>query len=351
MHWRIEKLKCRFYKREKGEVEKNLCMSEMAILNNSAELVEILKEADRICRYCEPVSPMICIEQCEIWRTKNEFVEMNGMLCADDHVYNLLNAVKNDRRQKFMEALSERPSSIKGLQEYLKSNGFYHSQRTISEYVEPLIKAGLVKKDGEKHRLTLYGQKFRDILNRFDVENPLPPRSRCHEEIVLKKLKNEPKSYAKLVESLTQKSLSRSLKRLTENGLVTKSKTPEYVFYFRTKKVPKKTFSPTEKKIYEAIPEVGISARELSKKAGINLRRTYKYLRRLRKRRLVFTREKPRTYELTPSGMELANFLEETANLVLDASKASAFLLECSKQATDAPVHLLTESSPKLLPA
>ena len=308
------------------------------IVNNSAELVEILKQADRICQYCRPISPMICIERCEIWRAKNEFLEMNGMLCRDEHVHDLLNAVKNDRRQKVIEALSRRPRSIKGLQEHLKSKGYYHSQHTIaSEYAEPLVRAGLVKKDGAKYRLTLYGQKFLDVLNRFNVENPLPPHSRCYEEIVLKKLKDGPKTYAELAESVTQKSLSRSLKRLTENGLVRKSKTPNYVFYFRTKKAPKKAFSPTEKKVYEAIPEVGISTRELSKEAGINLRRTYKYLRRLRKRRLVFTRKKPRTYELTPPGMELTNFLEETANLVLDASKASAFLLERSKQATDVP--------------
>lgn len=318
------------------------------IVDNSAELVEIMKKADNICQYCEPISPMICIEQCEIWRAKNEFLEMNGVLCRRDHVHNLFNAVKNDRRQKVIEALSERPRSMRGLQAFLKSRGYYHSQRTIaSEYVKPLVKAGIVKKDGDKHRLTLYGQKFRDVLNRFNVNNPLPPHSRCYEEIMLKKLKDGPKSYADLVESATQKSLSRSLKRLTENGLVTKSKSPNYVFYFRTKKVPKKAFSPTEKKIYETIPEVGISAHELSWKVDISLRRTYKYLRKLRKRRLAFTRKKPRTYELTPTGMELANFLEETANLVSDASKASAFLLERFKQPRDAPAPLLTEFSPR----
>ena len=320
------------------------------IVNNSAELVEILKQADSVCRYCEPISPVICIEQCEIWRAKNELLEMNGMLREDDHVHDLLNAVKNDRRQKVMEALSQRPRSIKGLQEYLKSKGYYHSQHTIaSEYVEPLVKAGLVKRDGAKYRLTLYGQKFRDVLKRFNVENLLPPHSHCHEEIVLKKLKDGPKSYANLVESLTQKSLSRSLKRLIENGLVTKSKTSDYVFYFRTKKVPKKAFSPTEKKVYETIPGVGISTRELSEKVGINLRRTYKYLQRLRKRRLVFTRKKPKTYELTPSGMKLVTFLEETAKLVLDVSKASTFLLERSQHPTDTLGHPLVESSPKLL--
>jgi predicted transcriptional regulator len=317
------------------------------IANNNAKLAAIIKQADDICLYCKPISPMICIERCEIWRTKNEILEMNGMLCKKDHVHNLLNAVKNDRRRGVIEALSERPRSIKGLQEYLKGRGYYHSQHTIAkEYVKPLVKVGLAKKEGDKYRLTLYGQKFFDVLNGFNVENPLPPHSRCNEEILLKKLKSGPKSYAELVESVAQKSLSRSLKRLTENGLVTKSKSPEYVFYFRTKKVPKKAFSPTEKKVYGTIPDVGISARELSKEVGISLRRTYKYLRKLRKRRLVFTRKKPRTYELTPSGMELARFLEETANLVLDASEASAFLLERSKQTTDAPAPLFTEFSP-----
>jgi len=320
------------------------------IVNNSAELVEILKQADSICRYCEPISPMTCIKQCEIWRAKNEFLEMNGTLCTGDHINDLLNAVKNDRRQKVIEALSERPRSLKGLQEYLKSEGYCHSQHTIvSAYVEPLAKVGLVKKDGNKHRLTLYGQKFHDVLKRFDVENPLPSHSRCHEETLLKNLKDRPKSYADLVASVNQKSLSRSLQRLIENGLVTKSKIQDYVFYLRTKKVPKKPFSPTERKVYETIPDVGIPARDLSKMIGINLRRTYKYLRRLKKKRLVFTRKRPKTYELTPSGIELANFLEETAELVSDASKASTFLLKRSEQTTDKPTSSLTEFSLKPL--
>jgi len=316
------------------------------ILNNSAELVKIIKEADDICQYCETTSPMICIERCEIWKAKNELFEINGMLRADDYIHDLLNAVKNNRRQKVIEALSEHPRSIKGLQEYLKSKGYYHSQQTITDaYVEPLVKTGLVRKEGNRHKLTLYGRKFLDILNKFDVENPLPSHSHCYEEKLLKKLKDGPKFHADLANSsVTPKSLSRSLRRLIENGLATKSKTPDYVFYFRTKKVPKRAFSPTEKKIYEIIPDVGISARELSKEIGINLRRTYKYLRRLRKRRLVFTRKKPRTYELTASGMELTNFLEETAKLVSDTARASTFLLEQSNRIIDAPAPLRRES-------
>ena len=320
------------------------------IVNNSADLAEVLKRADSVCRRCEIITPMICVERCEIWRAKNEFIEVNRVLSGDNHMRHLLNAVKNERRLRIIEALSERPYTIKGLQKYLKNRRYHHSRRTITnEYIKPLMKAGLVKKDGDQYKLTLYGQKFHVMLGKFNVENSLPTNSHCYEEAVLVKLKNGPKSYEDLAGLVARKSLPRSIKRLSEEGLITKSQSPDRVFYFRTEKVPKKTFSPTEKRVYETIPEVGISAHKLSKEVGINLRRTYKYLRKLRKRRLVFTRKKPRTYELTPSGMELANFLEETANLVLDVSKASAFLLERSKQTTDEPAPLFTEFSPRPL--
>jgi predicted transcriptional regulator len=299
---------------------------------NTAELFDILSKADAFCRYCKPESPMHCVERCEIWRTKNEFLEMNKIF-EDEHIQNLLNAVKNSRRKSVIRALRERPRGIKGLQEYLKNSGYNHSQRTIiREYVDPLVKTGLVKRDGAKYRLTLYGQKFHDVLSRFNIENPLPHHSHCYEETVLKKLKEGSKSYGDLSDCLSQTSLSRTLKRLIENGLVSKSGTSEYIFYFKTKKVPKKPFSPTEKRVYDSIPEVGTSARDLSMKLNINIRRTYKYLRRLRKRRLVFTRKRPRTYALTASGIELADFIEETAKLVLDAEKASNFLLQRSRE-------------------
>jgi DNA-binding HxlR family transcriptional regulator len=294
---------------------------------NTADLVDILSKADAFCRYCTPASPMYCVERCELWIAKNEILKINGMFRRDDHVYDLLNAVKNSRRKAIMDALYEFPRGTKGLQEFLKSKGYRHSQRTIaSQYVEPLMKTGLVERDGTRYHLTLYGKKFHDILGRFDAENLLPPHSRCYEEIILKKLREKPQTYKDLVESLSQKSLSRSLKRLIENGLVSKSESPAYVFYFRTKKAPKKPFSPTEKRVYSSIPDVGISARQLSLKVEISIRRIYKYLRRLRRRRLVFTRKKPRTYSLTSSGIRLADFLAETAKLVLDASKASDYL-------------------------
>lgn len=309
------------------------------VVENTEELVEISKQLDSICQYCDLTSPIVCVERCKIWEAKKEFMKMRGILCADEHVHNLLNAAKNDRRQRVIEALYERPRSIKGLQEYLKNKGYYHSRGTIvSEYVEPLVDVGIVKAESDKYELTVYGRKFKKVLDEFNLENSLPSHSRCYEEIILTKLKDGPKTYTDLSESVVQKSLSRAMKRLTEKGMVNKSKTRDYIFYFRTKKVPKKAFSPTEKKVYETIPEVGASARELSKNIGINLRRIYKYLRRLRKKRLVFTRKRPRTYELTPSGRDVAAFIEETASLVLDASRASDFLLERSQKTMATPI-------------
>ena len=55
------------------------------IANNSEELGKILKQADDICRHCKPISPMICIERCEIWKAKNEFVEIGTLQKITNH--------------------------------------------------------------------------------------------------------------------------------------------------------------------------------------------------------------------------------------------------------------------------
>jgi predicted transcriptional regulator len=44
---------------------------------------------------------------------------------------------------------------------------------------------------------------------------------------------------------------------------------------------------------------------------GINIRRTYKYLRRLRDKKLVFALKARRTYELTVQGREILDVLEQ----------------------------------------
>jgi len=45
--WGIEELKCLYYKREKGEVKKNLCMAEIAILGVAGETI-VISDAEAI---------------------------------------------------------------------------------------------------------------------------------------------------------------------------------------------------------------------------------------------------------------------------------------------------------------
>jgi len=266
---------------------------------------------------------MICVERCDVWKVKNEIVEIKRIVSQKDHAVRLLNVLKNERRLKALEALMERPRSLKELQEFLKKTGFQHSRSTIiNAYVKPLLDTGLVKGERTRYRLTFYGKNFYGILKGVFLRDFLPIHSCCYEEVVLRELKAKPKTFNELATLVPPKSLPRVLSRLRKRGLVTKNPCSEYVFYQKIKGCPEIRLSPTEKRMFKAIPKTGISARSLSKKVGINLRRTYKYLRRLRNKKLVFALKMPRTYELTQSGTEIAQFLEKVARLAMTSLTA-----------------------------
>jgi sugar-specific transcriptional regulator TrmB len=99
--------------------------------------------------------------------------------------------------------------------------------------------------------------------------------------------------------------------------LIETPKERDYVFYFRSKRDPnKETLSSTERKVYDNISEEGISAKKLAEKTGISRRRTYKYLRRLKGKKMVFTRRTPKAYGLTDKGERLASLLHELQSLI-----------------------------------
>ena len=79
---------------------------------------------------------------------------------------------------------------------------------------------------------------------------------------------------------------------------------------------PKKHWLTTESKVYSNIPDDGISAKKLAEKTNLSLRRTYKYLRGLKGKKLVFARKTPKTYGLTEKGERLAWLLNELGKLV-----------------------------------
>jgi predicted transcriptional regulator len=138
-------------------------------------------------------------------------------------------------------------------------------------------------------------------------------------------IQNKPKTYADFEGVIPTKSVARILNRLQDANLIETTKENDYIFFFRTKRDSHKAqFSPTEERVYENVPEDGISARKLCEKVGISLRRTYKYLRRLKGKKLVFTRKIPKIYALTSKGVQMAMMLTELNNLTLEAFNIAA---------------------------
>ena len=287
----------------------------------NADFAQIISQIETQCHDCKPLSPMSCIEQCEIWKMKNEFLKIGEILGQGYQLSKLFNAIKNVRRSKTLDIVSALPCDVKELQKRLKNNGYYHSCPTISEYVEPLIKTGLVKKEDNRYVSTLYGRKINAMLKNFNLESALPKHSSCYEESVLRELLQGTRTYKELAKSIP--SLPRVIRRLQEEGLITKKQSVYHVFYFKTKRNFDRKLSPTEKRVLDTIPEEGVSTRKLSKSVGITLRTTYKYLRRLREKQLVSTKNMPQTYELTKLGKEVASFLDELVGFILVVSNIS----------------------------
>lgn len=305
--------KSRKWKTMQSEVGSNQPLSKT---RPASSWLEVMKNAETYCKDCKTPSPMVCVERCDVWRVKNEIVSVRQLTGEKQHTQRLLNAVKNPRRLKILNALYEQPRSLKDLQKYLKQEGFYHSLSTILvAYVKPLIRVGFVQETNSRYRITFYGRKVQDLLQNSTRKTPLPIHSCCYEETVIKELFKKPRTFEELASSVPRKSLSRILMRLRRKGLLLERLHREYVFYHKIKGKPKVALSPTEKRIFSLIPLEGVSAHQLSNEAKITLRRTYKYLRRLRTKKLVFALKQPRTYELTEQGKEVAVLLSEMSQL------------------------------------
>jgi len=285
-------------------------------------LTDMLNQWEEDCRNCHPITPITCVTDCKIWKLKNEFRKLCEKMKNPNFMTNLLNTLKNKRRLQILEIISKERHSMVRLQQELKKLGYYHSQKTITEeYIAPLIEVGLAKENQNSYQATIFGSRLKELIKNFhDIENALPSHSECYEEVTLSALLNAPKTYEDLKGIIQARSVARVLKRLQTAELIDAGKENDYVFYFRTKRDSSKAkFSPTEKRVYENIPPEGVSGRSLAEKARISLRRTYKYLRRLKGKKLVFTRKRPKSYALTDKGLQIALMLERIRNLAMQA--------------------------------
>ncbi len=332
-------------------------------MDGQVRFLDLVGTIENTCKNCKPLTPTSCISGCKTWKLKNEFRKLHERTENPKFMTSLLNTLKNKRRLQVLEIMSTKHLSIVQLQQELQKLGSSHSQGTIvEEYVNPLIKVGLAGENQNLYHATLFGRKIDELLRNFrDIEDVLSPHSECYEEITLDLLMKAPMTYEKLSETIPAKSVPRVFSRLQKAELAETGIEKDHVFFFATKRSPNGTeFSSTEKRVYEGIPREGISARKLAGKTGISLRRTYKYVRKLKGKKLVFARFRPASYSITDKGIEIGRMLEAVHNMAAEALAATAHLVQEeqtgqhtslnieleSKKKKDEPVLLLTVLQP-----
>jgi predicted transcriptional regulator len=297
----------------------------------SQSLTEGLKRLEDTCRNCHPLTPLECTTECSIWKIRNENRKLLFKMQNPGFTKDLMNTLKNKRRLQVLEMVSKGQYSIDGLQRQLKRMGYCHSRQTIAqEYVEPLMQSGLAEESQHQYRATLFGCKLNDLVKDLHgIEKALPPRSECHEETILGMLLSGPRTYEGLKGRVPGRSVPRVLRRLQEAGLVKTSEKNGYIYFFKTRRdSAKERVSTTERRLYENILIDGISAPNLAEKTKISLRRTYKYIRRLKGKKLVFSRRRPKSYSLTAEGVQFAVRLEGLRQIVEEALTTASFLVK-----------------------
>ena len=279
----------------------------------------MLKTLDAECRKCAPLTPLECITHCNVWKMKNELRQLRETMDNPNFIKDLFNTLKNNTRLHVLKAIVKRRCSVSKLQEELKNAGYSHSQETInSEYLRPFLAVGLAAEAQEQYYATAFGGRLNELISDFsEFATVLPAHSECYEETLLGTLLSGPKTFEETEALVSSKVAARVLKRLKTAGLIKAPAERNYVFFFKSKRDPgKETLASTEKKVYCNISEEGISAKRLAEKTGISQRKTYKCIRSLKGKKLVFTRKTPRTYCLTDKGERLAWFLNELNKLV-----------------------------------
>jgi DNA-binding HxlR family transcriptional regulator len=293
---------------------------------NHHDLVKMLNSLDLECRNCAPITPLECINRCQVYRLKNELRKLRETMDNPNYIKELFNVLKNETRLHILQAIVNGRYSVSKLQQELKKTGHSHSQDTINEeYLRPLLEVGLATEAREEYYATTFGGRLTELLDGFpEFAEMLPAHSECYEETILQSLLSGPKTFDDIESLISPKITSRILKRLRASDLIETPEERDYIFFFKSKRDPaKELLTSTEEKIYESIANEGISAGKLSKETGISMRRTYKYLRGLKGKKLVFIRRTPKAYGLTCKGEMLASVLKGLQEIVEETWSSS----------------------------
>ena len=283
------------------------------------DLVSTLKSLDGECRNCAPITPLQCITRCQVYNLRNELRKLRETMDTPNYIKELFNVLKNQTRLHILKSIVNGRYSVSQLQQELKKTGHSHSQDTINEeYLQPLMSVGLATETRDEYYATTFGGRLTNLLGAVpEFAQMLPAHSECYEETLLRALLLGPKTFEDIDALISSNIASRILKRLRSASLIETPEERDYIFFFKSKRAPsKETFAVTERKIYEALPNKGIAARKLSQETGISIRGTYKYLRGLKGKKLVFIKRTPKVYGLTCKGEILASVLNALHQIV-----------------------------------
>jgi len=282
-------------------------------------MAAMLKILDEKCRTCTPLTPFECISSCKTWKLKNELRRIHKTIENPDFMKNLMNTLKNDTRLHILMTIAKGHYSARKLQQEVRKAGHSCSQvTTVEEYLHPLMEVGLALEAQDQYYATTFGARLSKLIEgSANIVSLLPAQSECYEETLLKALLSGPKTFEDINGFVSRKIVPRVLRRLETLDLVETPRERAYIFFFRSKRDPaKEKFSSAKSKVYNGIPDEGISVPKLAEKTGFTIRAIYKCLRRLRGKKLVFTRKMPRTYCLTAKGEELTLLLDELYAMV-----------------------------------
>ena len=298
---------------------------------NNQDLAAMLKTLDAECRNCAPITPLECINRCQAYKLKNELRKLRETMDNPNYIKELFNVLKNETRLHILQAIVNGRYSVSQLQQELKKTGHSHSQDTINEeYLRPLMAVGLATEMRDEYYATTFGGRLTELLENFpEFAEMLPAHSECYEEILLQSLLSGPKTFEEIEALISPKIASRILKRLRSAGLIETPEERDYIFFFKSKRDPnKEIFSDTERKVYDTIAIEGTSAGKLAKETGLSMRRTYKFLRGLKGKKLIFIRRTPKAYGLTCKGEMLASVLQGLQQIVEDHWNGSGQVLQ-----------------------
>jgi len=304
---------------------------------NARIRLETLESLEAECRNCNPITPLECINRCQVYKLKNELRQLWETIDNPNYIKELFNVLKNETRLHILQAIVNRRYSLRQLRQELKKAGHRHSQDNISnEYLRPLMALGLVTVGQDGYYATTFSRCMVERLGCFqEFACKLPARSECCEESLLQSLLSGPVTFKEIKALIPSKEVSRTLKRLRSVSLIKTPKDRSYIFFFRSKRDPKKdNLTVTEKRIYDAVAYEGISAGKLARETGLCTRITYRYVRRLKGKKLIFARRAPKVYSLTCNGKRLALAIHELKQIVEAAWNSSQQVMQESNVAT-----------------